>query len=354
MEIYGVIMAGGSGTRFWPLSRKNLPKQLLNLSGNGLMINETIDRMAKVIDRSNIFIVTNKDQAEKLEELVEEGIPKDHILVEPAARNTAACIGYAATEIINKFSDGIMCVFPADHHIKNEDEFTRILKIAIDEAEEQNKLVTIGITPTFPSTGYGYIKFNNDAGIVKKVEQFVEKPNYENALEYIKSGEYLWNSGMFVWKTSTILDNFKRFVPKISSMLDIIGEAMNTPNEEKVIIELYPKFQSISIDYSIMERSDDVVVVEGDFGWNDVGSWDTLGALYDTDENGNIITGEHINLETYNCIAYSEKRLITTIGIKDTIIVETDDVVLVCSKDKAQDVKKIVEILDKSGREQYL
>lgn len=352
-KIYGVIMAGGGGTRFWPLSRKKLPKQLLNLSGNGLMINETIERMANFINRENIFIVTTKEQADKMNELVDEGI--NNILVEPSARNTAACIGYAAMEIVKKHGDGVMCILPSDHHIKDEEEFTRILNIAIEEAYSEDKLVTIGITPTFPSTGYGYINFDREEkSSIKKVEAFVEKPNYETALKYIKSKEYLWNSGMFIWKASVILQNFERFLPRVSNILIKIGEAMNTSNEYKVIEELYTKIPSISIDYGIMERSDNVVVIEGDFGWSDVGSWDTLGAIYETDEFGNIITGEQINLETYNCISYSDKRLIATMGIRDTIIVETEDVVLVCAKDKAQDVKKIVERLDNDNKTQYL
>lgn len=355
MKIYGIIMAGGSGTRFWPLSRKTMPKQLLNLSGNGLMINETIDRMTGFIKKEDIFIVTNTDQADKMKELVEDGIKMDHILSEPAARNTSACIGYAAMEIMKKYGDGVMCIFPSDHYIKDEESFTKALNEAIRVAEASEKLVTIGITPTFPSTGYGYIKFDKlQNGIVKNVEKFVEKPNFETAVKYLKSGDFLWNSGMFIWKASAIIDNFKRFLPKVYNALAVIGDSMNTVNEKEVIAKRYPEIPSISIDYGIMERSDEVVVLEGDFGWNDVGSWDTLGALYDTDEKGNIIKGEQINLETFNCISYSDKRLIATIGMDNTIIVETDDVVLVCSKDKAQDVKKIVDLLKAQGKDEYL
>lgn len=355
MKVYGVIMAGGSGTRFWPLSRKTTPKQLLNLSGNGLMINETINRVTSFIKKEDIFIVTNTEQVDKMKELVEDGIVMEHILAEPAARNTAACIGYAAMEIVKKHGDGVMCIFPSDHYIKDEKEFANVLKNAVKVAEDYDKLVTIGITPTFPSTGYGYINFDkNEIGKVKTVQKFVEKPNYEIALKYVKSGEFLWNSGMFVWKASTILDNFKRFLPKVNNAIEEIGQAMGTIAEKETIDRIYPTIPSISIDYGIMERSDDVVVLAGDFGWNDVGSWDTLGALYDPDDNGNIIKGEQINIDTSNCISYSDKRLIATIGIKDTIIVETDDVVLVCDKEKAQDVKQIVDILKMQGKEKYL
>ena len=218
MQVYGVIMAGGGGTRFWPLSRREEPKQLLNLSGKDLMINETIDRIAGVADKKDIFIVTNEAQMPKMEKAVEGRVARDHILAEPAARNTAACIGYAAMEILKKYGDGIMCVFPSDHFVKNQEEFTRILGLAVEAAEREDKLITLGITPTFPSTGYGYIRFDRSApGVAKQVLEFKEKPDEETAKRYLASGEYSWNSGMFVWKASTILEKFKellrRFTP---------------------------------------------------------------------------------------------------------------------------------------------
>lgn len=355
MEKYGIIMAGGGGTRFWPLSREKLPKQLLNLTGNGLMINETIERIEPVISTENIFIVTNGKQMELMESSVGLSIAKDHILSEPMARNTAACIGYAAFEILKKYGDGIMCIFPADHYIKNTDKFNEVLKEAIYEAETNDTLVTIGIKPTFSSTGYGYIRYDEQStDTVKDVLEFIEKPNLEKAKKYLESGNYVWNSGMFVWKASTILENYKRFLPKVYNNLEIISKSMNTPSEKETIEKIYPSIPSISIDYGVMERSDDVKVLTGDFGWNDVGSWDTLGLLYDMDENGNVIKGEQINLETTNCISYSNDRLIATIGVNNLIIVETEDAILVCDKDKAQDVKKVVDMLKDSGKVNYL
>lgn len=355
MEKYGVIMAGGGGTRFWPLSREKTPKQLLNLTGNGLMINETIERMSDVIENGNIFIVSNKQQIELMEKSVSNAINKQHILSEPDRRNTAACIGYAAMEIIKKYGDGIMCIFPSDHYIKDKEEFSHSLELAIDEAEQNNTLVTIGIKPTFPSTGYGYIKYNKkNTEASKNVMEFVEKPNLKKAKEYIDDGEYVWNSGIFVWKASVILDNYRRFLPRVYKYLVEIGESMNTPEEYDVIQEIYPQIPDISIDYGVMERSDDVKVIIGDFGWNDIGSWDTLAVLYNVDENGNVIKGDQVNIDTSNCISYSENRLIATVGVDNLIIVETKDAILVCHKDKAQDVKKVVDQLKNSGKNGYL
>ena len=354
MKTYGVIMAGGGGTRFWPMSRHEVPKQLLNLSGKDLMVNETVDRVATLCDKSDIFIVTNVDQVPGMEKATTGRIRPDHILSEPSARNTAACIGYAAFEIVKKYGDGVMCIFPSDHYIKNEAAFTSILKEAIAEAET-GSLVTMGITPTFPCTGYGYIRFDkNENGLAKKVVEFKEKPDLATAEEYVASGEYSWNSGMFVWKASVILAEFERLLPDVYACLNKIADAMGTTDEKKVIDEVYPTIPSISIDYGIMEKSDKVKVISAEMGWNDVGSWDNLGVLYDEDENGNVFAGDHLDIDTTGCITYSKKRLITTVGVSNLIIVETDDAVMVVDKSRAQDVKLIVEELKKQGRNEYL
>lgn len=354
MNIYGVIMAGGGGTRFWPASRQKTPKQLLNLTGNDLMINETINRVSKVVDQNKIFIVTNSAQADKMFEVTPNFIGKSHILSEPSARNTAACIGYAAIEILKKYGDGVMCIFPADHYIKDENSFAKIFNEAINTAMTSEKLVTIGIMPSFPSTGYGYIKYHKSDIMVKDVIEFVEKPDLDTAKRYIESGEYAWNSGMFIWKASTILDNFKRYLPEIYICLDQIAESIGTENEKAVIERIYPVIPSVSIDYGIMEKSSDVVVLTGEFGWNDVGSWDTMDALYNADQDGNIICGDQINIETKNCISVSKGRLIATIGVEDLIIVETEDALLVCSRNKAQNVKEVVDLLKEKGESRYL
>lgn len=355
MNTYGVIMAGGGGTRFWPLSRQEEPKQLLNLSGKDLMINETIDRIATVSEKENVFIVTNVTQVPKMKTATTGRVSADHILSEPSARNTAACIGYAAMEIVKKYGDGVMCISPSDHFIKNQPEFTRILKEAVLVAEKEDKLITIGINPTYPATGYGYIKFDkNNTNLAKDVIEFKEKPDLETAKEYVATGEYAWNSGMFIWKASIILEKFKELLPDVYACIEKIGDAMNTPQEEVVIQEVYPTIPSISIDYGIMEKSDNVVVIPAEFGWNDVGSWENMDVIYDEDENGNILVGEQVTIDTKNTISYSKKRLIATVGVENLIIVETDDAILVCDKNRAQDVKLIVDELKAEGKTQFL
>ncbi|MBP5596541.1 MAG: mannose-1-phosphate guanylyltransferase [Pseudobutyrivibrio sp.] len=354
MQTYGVIMAGGGGTRFWPLSRHEVPKQLLNLSGKDLMVNETIDRVATLCDKSDIFIVTNVDQVPGMEKATTGRIKPDHILSEPSARNTAACIGYAAFEIVKKYGDGVMCIFPSDHSIKNEAAFTATLKDAIAEAE-QGSLVTMGITPTFPCTGYGYIRFDKtETDTAKKVVEFKEKPDLKTAEEYVASGEYSWNSGMFVWKASVILAEFERLLPDVYACLTKIADAMGTTDEKKVIDEVYPTIPSISIDYGIMEKSDKVKVISAEMGWNDVGSWDNLGVLHEADSDGNVFAGDHLAIDTKGCITYSKKRLISTVGVENLIIVETDDAIMVVDKSRAQDVKLIVEELKEQGRSELL
>ncbi len=355
MNTYGVIMAGGGGTRFWPLSRNENPKQFLNLTGKELMVNEAVDRLARSIKKENIFIVTNKMQAEKMRTVTEGRVAKDHILEEPAARNTAACIGYAAMEIIRKYGDGVMCIVPSDPYIKDEEEFKRVMDQSILVAEETEKLVTIGITPSFPSTGYGYIRYQElEHDRYCKVEEFVEKPDVETAADYIESGLYSWNSGMFIWKASTIMDYYKNLLPDVYVCLEEIGEAMFTEQEHSVIERVYPEIPKISVDYGIMERAKGILMLKGDFGWSDVGSWDALDTLYQSDEEGNICYGKNQLIDTKNCIIYAKNKLIAAVGVENMIIVETEDAILVCDKEKAQQVKEVVAALEEKGWTEYL
>ncbi|HHW01459.1 MAG TPA: mannose-1-phosphate guanylyltransferase [Thermoanaerobacterales bacterium] len=360
MDRYGVIMAGGGGTRFWPLSRISTPKQFLNITGDDSMINDTIKRIKDIIPPEKILIVTNKAQEKILNKVVIDDIPAENILIEPVGRNTAACVAYAAFVIKKRTGDAVMGVFPSDHYIKNAAEFQRVLRAACTVAEKDGKLVTMGITPTFPSTGYGYIKFDRERAIPAEeksafeVLEFVEKPDVPKAKAYLDSGNYLWNSGMFVWKTSVILSNFERFLPRLYHKISEIEPYIGTAKERDAVEEIYPALQDISIDYGIMERAEEVVVIPGDFGWNDVGSWDSLGSVFPPDENGNITKGDFVDIETRNSIIYSNGRLVAAVGLEDMIVVETSDALLVCPKKKAQDVKKVVEQLKKMGREELL
>ena len=369
MEKYSVIMAGGGGTRFWPLSRRKKPKQFLNLTGKDIMVNETIDRISSNVPMEHIFIVTNVSQADIMEEVTRGRLKEGRILAEPAARNTAACIGYAAVAIQKRFGDSVMCVLPSDHYIKAKEAYAEVMDFAMKLAEETDRLVTIGIKPTKPATGYGYIKYNKKVKEVGytigaasqkriaayEVSDFVEKPNLSAAKSYLKQGCYLWNSGMFVWKTSVILKYFEELLPDVYECLKKIEEAIGTDKEQETIDKIYPTIPKISIDYGIMERADNVIMLEGDFGWNDVGSWDTLDAIYDTDENNNVVQGEQIHIGSKNCIAYGGKdKLIATIGLDNVVIVETEDAILVCDKSRTQDVKKVVELLEEQGREKFL
>ena len=357
MKVYGVIMAGGGGTRFWPVSRNDKPKQFLNLSGKNAMVVEAALRLARVADKDDIFVVTNKKTAQATMDLTKGILKDDHILGEPAARNTAACIGYAAMEIVKKYEDGIMVIVPSDPFIKDEEKFALVLSKAVYAAEETDKLVPVGIKPTFPSTGYGYIKYNaDDDNVAKEVYEFVEKPDLETASDYVESGEYAWNSGMFIWKASTILKYFEKLLPDIYSCLLKIGDAMGTENEKQVLEEIYPQIPKISIDYGIMERADSVLMLEGDFGWNDVGSFDAFDQIHKKDDNGNVVLATAAVLESEDNVLYSTQdgHLIATLGIKDLVVAHTPDVTLICAKDKAQDIKLFTEKLTSDGLEKYL
>lgn len=346
-------MAGGGGTRFWPLSRKKTPKQLLNLSGKEIMVNEAADRLLHVCESGNLFVVTNGVQAERTREVTEGRVNPEKILAEPCARNTAACIGYAAVEILKKYGDGIMVITPSDAYIHDNKKFAEVLQTAIAAAESGEYLVTVGITPTFPATGYGYIKCG-EGGDVKNVLRFVEKPPIEKAVEYLKSGEYVWNSGMFVWRASLILEKFRQLLPEVYACLMKIYAGLGTPDEKKITESTYPRIPSVSIDYGIMEKSENILVVPGEFGWSDVGSWDMLGAIHSADNNGNIALGDVVAVDCKNVTAYSGGRTVAAVGVENLVIVETADAVLVCPRDRAQDVKLIVEKLASDKRDGLL
>lgn len=356
MKITALIMAGGRGERFWPKSRKNLPKQFLSLTGDGkTMIQLTVERILPLVSIEDIYISTNKDyKSLVLEQL--PSIPKENILCEPCSRNTAPCIGLGAIHIAKKNEDAIMMVLPSDHLIKYNSMFLNTLKDAIDIAQNNSNLVTIGITPDYPETGYGYIKFNPSicSGRAFEVERFVEKPNLETAKEYLASDEYLWNSGMFVWKVSSILHKIKEFMPTTYSGLLNIQSAIGTPEEDFVLEKEFCDLQSISIDYGIMEKSSNIYTLPGTFGWDDVGSWLAVERIKTSNELGNVVDGNVITIDSKNCIIEGSKKLIAAVGIENLIVVDTEDATLICQKDSAGDIKKILENLKICNRNEYL
>ena len=356
MKITALIMAGGRGERFWPKSRKNMPKQFLSLTDDGkTMIQLTVERISSVVDMEDIYIATNKDYKELVRSQL-PGIPEENIICEPVGRNTAPCIGLGAVHMAKKYDDAIMLVLPSDHLIKFNKMFLSVLKDSCDVAEKDRNLVTIGITPTYAETGYGYIKFDSHVmeGRAYKVDRFVEKPSLEVAKEYLETEEYLWNSGMFVWKLSSILYNLERFMPETFAGLKRIQASIGTPEEEDVLRKEFAQFQSQSIDYGIMEKAENIYTVPGTVGWDDVGSWLAVERIRKSNEMGNVVSGNIITVGTHNCIIQGEKKLIATVGLEDLVIVDTEDATLICAKDSTADIKKVLENLKICNRDEYI
>lgn len=359
MKVTAVIMAGGKGERFWPKSRTNYPKQFLSLTNDGkTMIQLTIERLLPIVKHGDIYIVTNKNYVDLVKEQLPE-IPVENIIAEPVARNTAPCIGLAATIIQDKYDDAIMMVLPADHLIKQNQMYISTLRTAINVATEGDNLVTIGITPTYPETGYGYINYGESMNSDKYtnvycVEKFVEKPNIEKAKEYLDSGNYIWNSGMFVWKISTILKKFEQYLSDTYNGLMHIKSSINTEMFEYTLNNIFSEFKSESIDYAIMEKSDNIYTLPGTFGWDDVGSWLSLERINKTNEFGNVVSGNVITINTKNTTISGTDKLIAAVGLEDLIIVDTEDAILICSKDTTQDVKKVIENLKICNRTEYI
>lgn len=356
MKKTALIMAGGRGERFWPRSRKNLPKQFLSLTSDGkTMIQLTIERIRPLVDINDIYVATNRDYKDLVIEQL-PNLPIENILCEPIGRNTAPCIGLGAIHIAQKHEDAIMMVLPSDHLIKYNTMFVNTLEDACSVAERDQNLVTLGITPDYPETGYGYIKFNphNVLEHAFSVERFVEKPELEVAKEYLATEEYLWNSGMFVWKISSILKSLECYMPDTYKGLMKIKEAINTTQQDEVLYKEFHNFQSISIDYAILEKASDIYTVPCTFGWNDVGSWLAVERINRTNELGNIVEGNVIAIGTKNCIIEGSNKLIATVGLHDLIIVDTDDATLICNKKNIGDIKKVLENLRKCNRTEYI
>jgi mannose-1-phosphate guanylyltransferase len=353
--MYAVIMAGGRGTRFWPRSRGAMPKQLLDITGDSTMLQQTVGRIAPLVPLQNILIVTGAEQAALVRVQLPD-VPAENIIIEPVGRNTAPCICLAATKIYKHDPDAVMLVLPADHHIGNPDSFRACLKASAEAARETNALITISVAPTQPETGYGYIQYDKSRCVsgAYRVEQFYEKPDRERAVQYLAQGNFLWNSGMFIWKTSVILDAVHKHLPAMHDLLFPLKDMWGTPAIDAAIAEAYGKVQPISIDYGVMEKADEVYTLPGDFGWNDIGSWSAIYDISPQDSAGNALRGDVIAVDSENCMVYSPKKLTAIIGLKDIVVVETDDALLVVPLDRSQDVRWIVDELEKQDRKELL
>ncbi|TSA46488.1 MAG: mannose-1-phosphate guanylyltransferase [Deltaproteobacteria bacterium] len=356
--MFAVIMAGGKGSRFWPRSREKMPKHLLDIQGERTIIRETVDRIRPLVPPERTLIVTGRSHAAELIRQLPE-IPAENIIIEPVGRNTAPCIGLAAIHILKRVPDAVMLVLPSDHRIGNEAEYRRVLEAAGKTAAEGNPLLTIGICPTGPETGFGYIEQGDpfstiDGREIRRVRAIREKPSIEQAREFLNRGGFLWNSGMFVWKASTILSAIKRFLPDLHEGLQQIREALGTEREEQVVGDTYAGLKSVSIDYGVMEKAEDVLVIPGNFDWSDLGSWDALSDVSGRDENGNAVRGDFVCIDAGDCLVHSPGKLVALVGVRDLLVVETDDALLICRRGRSQDVRKVVEILEKKGLREYL
>ena len=355
--LHSVIIAGGVGVRFWPLSRKHRPKQLVDLLGEGPMIEQTIRRIEPLMPLEQRWIVTNREQMDLIRQVVTD-VPADQFILEPVGRNTAPAIGLAAVRLLRSDPNAVMIVLPADHRIEHVEEFRDVLMTAASLVIDSDVLVTIGIKPTRPETGYGYIQIEKSSkqaeGDVFKVKTFAEKPTLQIAQSFVQSGEFLWNSGIFVWRADAIMKQIAEHIPQWYSGLREIGAALGTPKEHEVTKHVFSALKAISIDYGVMEHAPRVAVVRGTFGWSDVGSWDEVWRLLPRDEKGVGLRGNAVAADTTNSLVLAQDRLIALVGLKDIIVVDSGDAILICPRERSQDVRAVVEALEKQGKKKYL
>lgn len=351
-----LIMAGGRGERFWPRSRMRLPKQFLSLTGDGkTLIQLTVERILPLVDIRDIFVVTNRSCKELVRQQLPD-LPAENILCEPVGRNTAPCVGLGAAHIAKRYGDAVMFVLPSDHLITHQQIFCQTLRDARDVALAGDNLVTIGITPVYPETGYGYIKFRPEEmwGRAFAVERFVEKPDPETARRYVASQQYLWNSGIFIWRASAILKNLQQYMPETFAGLKRIGAAIGTASQEEALEREFQAFPSESIDYGVMEKAGDIYILPASFGWDDVGSWLALERLQQRDESCNVVSGNAVTVDTKNTIIQGDKKLIAAVGLENLIVIDTGDALLVCGKNSAGKIKSVLENLRSRNLTEYL
>ncbi len=353
--MYAIVMAGGSGTRFWPASRERMPKQFLRITSDRTLFEETLDRIKPLITDEQVYVVVNRLHEETTRKLTQGNV---RVMIEPVARNTAPCIGLAAIHIARADENSPIIVLPADHFIRDHERFALKLRAACEAARE-GAIVTLGIPPTRPETGYGYVELGEEVGKAKgeavfEVRKFVEKPDFETAVEYLRGERHLWNSGIFIFTAKTILTEISECLPDLYEGLEEIGEAMGSDRFASVIERVYPRLKSVSIDYGVMENTSAMVrVLSGDFGWSDVGSWQALYELradkYDEDEN--LLLSEATAIDAKRNIVYSTTdRAIALLGVEGLVVVDTPDALMVADISRSQDVKKFPEKLKADGR----
>jgi len=355
---YCLIMAGGSGTRFWPRSRVAKPKQYLSLFGDQSLIQESVKRFSNFIPEDCIYVVSAKSQKEVLESQT-TNLPRQNMIYEPVGKNTLPAIGLAALFIAEKDPDGILIVSPSDHLIQNDELFRQTIESAVLIADKKDGIVTIGITPKFPATGYGYVQTAGEIQIGQTIKsfavnQFVEKPNVEVATGYLKDGGFFWNSGIFIFKVSVFLESVQKYAPELYADLMRIKEHIGIDTYEEAVNRIYNEVKSISIDYGILEKASNVFLVQGDFVWNDLGSWEEVYKYDKKDENQNAQVGEVVFLDSKNSYVYAPNSLVALVGLDDVIVVQEGDTILVCKRDRAEDIKAVVGEITKRKLDQYL
>jgi len=356
-HVYVVIMAGGSGTRFWPLSRRKTPKQLLDLFGGTTLLEQTVERVQGIVPPEQIYVFANSTVRREMVRLLPH-IPQRQIVAEPAQRNTAPTIGLAAQEILRRDPEGIMVILPADHVIRQPGAFRAALKAGCRWAATEGRSVVLGIQPTRAETGYGYIRLGRSAKgtgreEIFRVEAFTEKPGLKAARRYVASRRYLWNAGMFIWRASTLLSNLRRFQPAMAAGLDRIAASGGIDNSQ-ALNRLFPRLEKISIDYALMEKIDNVSAVAADMGWSDVGSWAVAYDLHSKDSDGNVRPQDSLCLDSKGNMLVNGGKFVVTIGVENLVIVETGDALLICAREQSQIVGKAVQELERRGRKDLL